>query len=92
VQYYCRYTDFFGRTGKHAWITRTPCSNTKLAKAIQSWQQPILDREDCPTGSRWRCLMSFTTLLAVAHWVQLISDSLGRFAVLECIDYRWYEA
>jgi len=45
VQYYRRYTDFFGRTGKHAWAIRAPALQYQnWQKQIQSWQQPILDR------------------------------------------------
>lgn len=96
VRYYRRYTDFFGRTGKNAWaIALTALQQYQnWQQQIQSWQQPILDREDLPP---WFKMALFNELYDLTGGGTLwsaadIRDSLGQFAVLECIDYRWYES
>ena len=96
VQYYRRYTDFFGRTGKNAWaIALTALQQYQYwQQQIQSWQQPILDQEDLPS---WFKMALFNELYILTGGGTLWSaaderDPLGQFAVLECIDYRWYES
>lgn len=96
VKYYRRYTDFFGRSGKSAWAL----ASTALAEyqewlsQIQGWQQPILDREDLPD---WFKMALFNELYDLTAGGTLWSaatekDPIGQFAVLECLDYRWYES
>jgi non-lysosomal glucosylceramidase len=96
VEYYRRYTDFFGRNGQNAWsMARTALKhyqdwNTK----IQAWQQPILERADLP---HWFKMALFNELYDLSDGGALWSaasdrDPSGQFAVLECIDYRWYES
>lgn len=96
INYYRRYTDFFGRDGNHAWAIAT----TALAQyqswqqQIQTWQQPILDREDLPN---WFKMALFNELYDLTSGGTLWSaaserDPIGQFAVLECLDYRWYES
>lgn len=96
VQYYRRYTDFFGRTGKNAWaIASTALKHYhSWQQQIQSWQQPILEREDLPS---WFKMALFNELYDLSSGGTLWSaadqrDTLGQFAVLECFDYRWYES
>src|SRR5919202_1276331 len=96
VNYYRRYTDFFGRTGNNAWsIVRTALKYTDLWKEkIESWQEPILKREDLPN---WFKMALFNELYLLADGGTLWTaaddrDPVGQFAVLECIDYRWYES
>jgi non-lysosomal glucosylceramidase len=51
INYYRRYTDFFGRNGSNAWpIVRTALKHDELLarRKIQAWQDPILNREDLP--------------------------------------------
>jgi len=96
VQYYRRYTDFFGRTGKNAWaIALTALQQYQnWQQQIQSWQQPILAKEDLP---HWFKMALFNELYDLTSGGTLWSaaterDPIGQFAVLECLDYRWYES
>ncbi len=91
-----RYTDFFGRSGIHAWaIARTALQNyTQWQQQIQDWQQPILDRKDLPN---WFKMALFNELYDLTSGATLWSassdrDPVGQFAVAECMDYRWYES
>ena len=96
VNYYRRYTDFFGRTGNNAWsILRTALKHSELwQERIEAWQNPILNREDLPN---WFKMALFNELYLLADGGTLWSaaddrDPVGQFGVLECIDYRWYES
>jgi non-lysosomal glucosylceramidase len=96
INYYRRYTDFFGRNGNNAWsIVRTSLKHDELwQEKIQSWQEPILKREDLPN---WFKMALFNELYLLADGGTLWTtaddrDPVGQFAVLECIDYRWYES
>lgn len=96
VNYFRRYTDFFGRTGQNAWtIARTALKHySSWQDKIQAWQQPILDRSDLPD---WFKMALFNELYNLTDGGTLWSaaderDPIGQFAVLECLDYRWYES
>ena len=96
VDYFRRYTDFFGRTGRNAWtIARTALKHHQTwHEKIQTWQQPILDRDDLPN---WFKMALFNELYILTDGGALWSaaderDPIGQFAVLECLDYRWYES
>jgi non-lysosomal glucosylceramidase len=96
VKYYRRYTDFFDRTGKNAWaIARTALQEYQTwQQQIQAWQQPILDKTDLPD---WFKMALFNELYDLTSGGTLWSaatgrDRFGQFAILECIDYRWYES
>ncbi|HEY9877416.1 MAG TPA: GH116 family glycosyl hydrolase [Leptolyngbyaceae cyanobacterium] len=91
-----RYTDFFGTSGGNAWdIARDALRNYKAwQQQIIDWQQPILDRADLPD---WLKMALFNELYDLTSGGTLWSaateaDPVGQFAVLECIDYRWYES
>ena len=93
---YRRYTDFFGRSGRNGWaIARTALEEYSAWQArIAAWQQPILDRADLPN---WFKMALFNELYDLTSGGTLWSaasdrDPVGQFAVLECIDYRWYES
>ena len=96
ISYYRRYTDFFGRGGNHAWAIATSALsqyNTWREK-IQEWQEPILNRTDLPD---WLKMALFNELYHLTSGGTLWSaaselDPMGQFAVLECLDYRWYES
>ena len=95
VKYYRRYTDFFGRTGKNAnAITHTALQQYQSwQQQIQSWQQPILEQ----ALPEWFKMALFNELYDLTSGVTLWSaaseqDPVGQFAVVECIDYRWYES
>jgi len=96
VNYFRRYTDFFGRTGENAGaIAHTAIQNYRHWQTqIQQWQQPILDRPDLPD---WFKMALFNELYDLTSGGTLWSaaderDPYGQFAVLECLDYRWYES
>jgi len=96
VEYYRRYTDFFGRTGKNSWAIALAALQQYQTwqQQIQSWQQPILEQADLPD---WFKMALFNELYDLTSGVTLWSaasgrDPIGQFAVVECIDYRWYES
>ncbi|MBE9155581.1 bile acid beta-glucosidase [Nodosilinea sp. LEGE 06152] len=96
VNNYRRYTDFFGTDGRNARaIAFDALTEYKTwQQAIAAWQQPILDRLDLPD---WFKMALFNELYDLASGGTLWSaateaDPVGQFAVLECIDYRWYES
>ncbi|OWY65731.1 bile acid beta-glucosidase [cyanobacterium TDX16] len=96
VKYYRRYTDFFDRTGKNAWaIAHTALQAYQTWQSqIQAWQQPILNKTDLPD---WFKMALFNELYDLTSGGTLWSaaterDPFGQFAILECIDYRWYES
>ncbi|MBD2430674.1 MULTISPECIES: GH116 family glycosyl hydrolase [Fischerella] len=96
INYNRRYTDFFGNDGKNAWaIALIALQQYQDWQAqIQAWQQPILDRADLPD---WLKMALFNELYDLSAGGTLWSaaterDPIGQFAVLECLDYRWYES
>ncbi|MBD2022348.1 bile acid beta-glucosidase [Leptolyngbya sp. FACHB-36] len=95
VEYFRRYTDFFGRTGENAWtIARTALKHYPTwREKIQSWQQPILE-QDLPDWFKMALLNELYNLTdGGTLWSAADErDPVGQFAVLECIDYRWYES
>ncbi|WP_017297887.1 GH116 family glycosyl hydrolase [Nodosilinea nodulosa] len=93
---YRRYTDFYGRDGRNARaIAFDALTEYKTwQRAIAAWQQPILARPDLPDAFK---MALFNELYDLASGGTLWSaateaDPVGQFAVLECIDYRWYES
>jgi non-lysosomal glucosylceramidase len=93
---YRRYTDFFGRSGRQAWtIAQEALAHYPTwQQHIIQWQQPILDRADLPA---WLKMALFNELYDLTSGGTLWSaasqaDPVGQFAVLECLDYRWYES
>ncbi|MBE9211315.1 bile acid beta-glucosidase [Plectonema cf. radiosum LEGE 06105] len=96
IIYKRRYTDFFGVNGKNALniaITALEEYQSWLDQ-IQVWQQPIIQRQDLPD---WFKMALFNELYDLTAGGTLWStastrDSFGQFAVLECLDYRWYES
>jgi non-lysosomal glucosylceramidase len=96
VNYYRRYTDFFGRSGENAWaMIRTALKHHDTwQEQIINWQQPILDRSDLPD---WFKMALFNELYLLTDGGTLWTaaderDPVGQFGVLECLDYRWYES
>ncbi|MGF1512702.1 MAG: GH116 family glycosyl hydrolase [Elainellaceae cyanobacterium] len=96
VQTHRRYTDFFGASGHSAWnIARTALEeHSQWRSQIEAWQQPILDRDDLPD---WFKMALFNELYDLASGGSLWSAASdrnpeGQFAVLESLDYRWYES
>jgi non-lysosomal glucosylceramidase len=96
VNYYRRYTNFFGNSGNQAQeIATTALENYQMWRQhIQDWQEPILQRGDLPD---WFKMGLFNELYDLTSGGTLWSaaterDPIGQFAVLECLDYRWYES
>lgn len=96
VKYYRRYTDFLGSHGETAWNLAAIAldSYQDWQQQIQAWQQPILNRGDLPD---WFKMALFNELYDLTAGGTLWSaatekDPYGQFAVLECLDYRWYES
>ncbi|MBA2750302.1 MAG: bile acid beta-glucosidase [Tatlockia sp.] len=96
VNYYRRYTDFFGRNGDNALAIASNALQQyhSWQKQVQAWQQPIIDRVDLPD---WFKMALFNELYDLTSGGTLWSaaderDPIGQFAVLECLDYRWYES
>ncbi len=96
VNYYRRYTDFFGRTGNNAWsMVRTAFKHSDLwRERIEEWQNPILKDANLPD---WLKMALFNELYLLADggsvWTAATeNDPVGQFGVLECLDYRWYES
>ncbi|MGM3308670.1 GH116 family glycosyl hydrolase [Anabaena sp. WFMT] len=96
INYYRRYTDFFGRNGENAGkIATTGLQEYQNWRShILTWQNPILGREDLP---EWFKMALFNELYDLTSGGTLWSaaseiDPIGQFAVLECLDYRWYES
>ncbi|BDA39442.1 GH116 family glycosyl hydrolase [Candidatus Atelocyanobacterium thalassae] len=95
-KYYRRYTDFFGYDGKNAWmIAETGLKSLDIwrEQIIQS-QLPILKDKDLPN---WFKMSLFNELYLLTDggtiWTTSSQDyPVGKFGVLECIDYRWYES
>jgi non-lysosomal glucosylceramidase len=96
VPYYRRYTDFFGRNGNNAWsMVRHGLKNYQdWQSQIQAWQQPILDRTDLSDCFKMGLMNELYDLTSGgALWSAGDErDPIGQFAVLECLDYRWYES
>jgi non-lysosomal glucosylceramidase len=96
VEYLKRYTDFFGRSGRNSWaMIRTALKqHITWREKIVAWQAPIVEREDLPD---WFKMALFNELYDLTQGGALWSaaselDPVGQYAVLECLDYRWYES
>jgi len=96
VNYYRRYTDFFGREGNQAAaIAQTALQHYPTWQTqIHTWQQSILTQPHLPD---WLKMALFNELYDLTSGGTLWSaaadrDPIGQFAVLECLDYRWYES
>ena len=96
VNYYRRYTDFFGCNGENAWQIATTALKEyhNWRSLIEDWQKPIIEREDLPD---WFKMALFNELYDLTSGGTLWNaasekDPFGQFAVLECLDYRWYES
>jgi non-lysosomal glucosylceramidase len=96
VQYCRRYTDFFGRNGANAWsMARTGLKHHRSwQEQIRAWQQPILERSDWPDWFKMAlCNELYNLTQGGTLWSAASEqDPVGQFAVLECLDYRWYES
>jgi non-lysosomal glucosylceramidase len=91
-----RYTDFFGDGGDNAAAIAAEALRDwpSWHEQIEAWQRPVLERSDLPESLR---MALFNELYDLASGGSLWSaasptDPVGRFGVLECLDYAWYES
>ncbi|NJM19028.1 MAG: bile acid beta-glucosidase [Richelia sp. RM1_1_1] len=96
ITYKRRYTDFFGVNGQNALNIATTALEEYQSwlDQIQAWQQPIIQRQDLPDWFKMALFNELYDLTAGGTlWSAASSrDPFGQFAVLECLDYRWYES
>ncbi|MFO0075366.1 MAG: GH116 family glycosyl hydrolase [Cyanobacteriota bacterium] len=91
-----RYTDFFGADGDQATALAAEGLRDwrEWRSAIDAWQQPVLQRTDLPEPLRMALLNELYDLASGGSlWTAATADDpVGRFGVLECLDYAWYES
>ncbi|MCT0208578.1 GH116 family glycosyl hydrolase [Synechococcus sp. CS-1332] len=91
-----RYTDFFSADGDNA----AAIAGEALAEwrdwqaAIEAWQAPVVQRHDLAEPLRMALLNELYDLASGGSlWTAASAeDPVGRFGVLECLDYAWYES
>jgi non-lysosomal glucosylceramidase len=97
-----RYTRDWGRTGERAWDIAWHAleSTATWRTAIEAWQAPILDDPERPD---WYKAALFNELYFLVDggtfWEagevdgpEPLPSDVGRFALLECIDYPFYDS
>jgi len=91
-----RYTDVFGADGNNAAAIAAEALRDwrQWRERIEAWQAPVLQRRELPEQLR---MALFNELYDLASGGSLWSaarpgDPVGRFGVLECLDYAWYES
>ncbi|MFN7898045.1 MAG: GH116 family glycosyl hydrolase [Synechococcaceae cyanobacterium] len=91
-----RYTDFFGAEGCHAAALAAEALRDwpQWRQAIDAWQAPVLERRDLPEPLRMALLNELYDLASGGSlWTAATPEQpVGRFGVLECLDYAWYES
>jgi non-lysosomal glucosylceramidase len=100
-QWWKRYTREWGRTGARAWdlVRHALASTPAWRSAIEAWQAPVLDDPERPA---WYKAALFNELYFLVDggtfWEagevggpEPDPDDIGRFALLECLDYPFYD-
>ncbi|MEB3335410.1 MAG: GH116 family glycosyl hydrolase [Cyanobacteriota bacterium] len=91
-----RHTDFFGANGDQAaTIAAEALRDWRDWRAqIQAWQAPVVERADLPEALRMAlCNELYDLASGGTLWTAASpEDPVGRFGVLECLDYAWYES
>lgn len=91
-----RYTDFFGAGGRQATAIAAEAllDWRQWREQIEAWQAPVLERADLPGALRMALLNELYDLSSGGSlWTAASpADPVGRFGVLECLDYAWYES
>ena len=91
-----RYTDVFGSGGDNAAAIAAEALLDWRAwrTAIETWQAPVVGRADLPDPLRMALLNELYDLASGGSlWTAATpQDPVGRFGVLECLDYAWYES
>ena len=95
-QAFRRYTDFHGSDGTNAAAIATEALQQwpHWKQQIEAWQEPVLQRQDLPELLRMALFNELYDLTSGGTlWTNASSDDPeGRFGVLECLDYAWYES
>ena len=96
-----RYTRDWGRTGGRAWDLAVHALEHAPAwrAAIEDWQRPILDDPERPAWYRAALFNELYFLVdGGTFWEagevggpEPEADDIGRFALLECVDYPFYD-
>ena len=91
-----RYTDFYGADGCHAAAIAAEALRdwTSWHEQIEAWQAPVLARKELPEELRMALFNELYDLASGGSlWTAATTkDPYGRFGVLECLDYAWYES
>ncbi len=91
-----RYTDFFGSSAGNATAIAAEGLRDwrRWREQIEAWQQPVLERSDLPEPLRMALFNELYDLCSGGSLWSAASreDPVGRFGVLECLDYAWYES
>jgi non-lysosomal glucosylceramidase len=91
-----RYTDVFGSSGDNAAAIAAEALRDwrSWRTAIETWQAPVVGRADLPDPLRMALLNELYDLASGGSlWTAATpQDPVGRFGVLECLDYAWYES
>ncbi len=91
-----RYTDFFSAEGDNAAAIAAEALRDwrDWHTAIEAWQAPVVQRHDLAEPLRMALLNELYDLASGGSlWTAASpSDPVGRFGVLECLDYAWYES
>ena len=91
-----RYTDFFGSEGNGAAAIAAEALRdwSDWQQRITAWQKPILARTELPESIRMALFNELYDLCSGGSlWsAATAEDPYGRFGVLECLDYAWYES
>ncbi|MBD2136165.1 bile acid beta-glucosidase [Anabaena sp. FACHB-1237] len=96
VNYYRRYTDFFGTNGENAWPMAIHAIKEyqNWKNNIENWQNSILQKSDIPDWFKMALFNELYDLTSGGTLWNTASEAnpVGQLAVLECLDYRWYES
>ncbi|MEB3303274.1 MAG: GH116 family glycosyl hydrolase [Cyanobacteriota bacterium] len=91
-----RYTDFFGSSGDQAAAIAVEALRDwpSWRSQIEAWQAPVVERKDLPEALRMAlCNELYDLASGGTLWTAATAeDPVGRFGVLECLDYAWYES
>jgi len=91
-----RYTDFFAADGHQATAIAAEALRDWRGwrERIEAWQAPVVERADLPEPLRMALLNELYDLSSGGSlWTAASAeDPVGRFGVLECLDYAWYES
>ncbi len=91
-----RYTDFFGTGGDQAAVIAAEALRDwrSWREAIAAWQAPVVGRKDLPEALRMAlCNELYDLVSGGTLWTAASPEEpVGRFGVLECLDYAWYES